>query len=354
MNNSEVNQTIKKDIRSLSLENMYQVMEDLGEKSFRARQLYEWIWNKSVTSFDEMTNLSKPLRDILQSSYDFHQLTEINRQDSNDGTIKLGFRLYDDNQVEGVLIPADNRMTACISSQVGCSLSCKFCATGFLDRQRNLEPGEIYDQVIHIRGLAMDIYNKSLTNIVLMGMGEPLLNYNNVLQAIEYIASPGGLGMSPRRITLSTAGIAKMIKKLGDDQAKFKLALSLHAANEKKRSQIMPINETNTLEALSEALDYYYQKTGLPVTFEYIVFRNFNDSLQDAEELYMFARKVPSKINLIEYNPVSQTEFSFTTMKKLEAFRKFLEAKNMNIRLRLSRGKDIDAACGQLANKGKL
>jgi 23S rRNA (adenine2503-C2)-methyltransferase len=242
-------------------------------------------------------------------------------------------------------------MTACISSQVGCSLTCKFCATGRLERLRNLNADEIYDQIVLLRNQAEEKYKIPLTNIVYMGMGEPLLNYNNVMDSIFKITSPEGLNMSPQRITVSTAGVAKMIKKLGDDGVKFNLALSLHAANDVKRNQIMPINETNTLEVLADALKYFYSKTGTRVTYEYIVFKDFNDDLQDAKELAEFCKNIPCKLNIIEYNPIEDGEFQQTTPERLEAFVNYLESKNIIVNVRRSRGKDIDAACGQLANK---
>lgn len=341
----------KQDIRNLSFERLTTTLSQLGEKPYRAKQIYEWLWKKSAGSFEEMTNLSKNTRQWLADNFVFNKLTLDQQQLSSDGTIKSSFRLYDDNLVEGVLIPTENRMTACISSQVGCSLNCKFCATGYLDRKRNLTAGEIYDQVVVIAQQAETQYSIPLSNIVFMGMGEPLLNYANVLQSTEYITSAAGLGMSPKRITVSTAGIAKMIQKLGDDQVKFNLALSLHAANDEKRNQIMSINETNHLEILKQSLKYFYQQTKNRVTFEYITFHNFNDSLQDAEELYQFAKHVPSKINIIEYNPIDQADFSKTTDDRLDAFANYLEKKGLVVKVRRSRGKDIDAACGQLAGK---
>jgi 23S rRNA (adenine2503-C2)-methyltransferase len=345
--------TQKKDIRKLSEEELKNIFLEKGDKAFRARQVYEWLWNKSARSFDEMTNLSKETRKWLNETFVILPITVDNAQVSSDATIKSAFRLHDDHLIEGVLIPADSRMTACVSSQVGCSLSCKFCATGYMDRKRNLEPGEIYDQVVTISQQAADNYEQPLSNIVFMGMGEPLLNYANVLSAIDKITSPKGLGMSPKRITVSTAGVAKMIKKLADDEVKFNLALSLHAANDKKRNQIMPINETNNLDVLVEALQYFYKKTRNRITLEYIVFKNFNDSIEDAAELYDFAKKVPTKINIIEYNPISEASFENTEEDKLDAFAQFLEQKGVIVNVRRSRGKDIDAACGQLANKNK-
>jgi 23S rRNA (adenine2503-C2)-methyltransferase len=341
----------KTDIRKLSLEQLTDALRQMGEKPFRARQIWEWLWKKSAASFAEMTNLSKGLREQLEAQFVIHPLTIASKQVSGDGTIKSAFRLHDTHLIEGVLIPADDRMTACVSSQVGCSLTCKFCATGYMDRKRNLEASEIYDQVVSITRQAEEHYANPLTNIVFMGMGEPLLNYQNVLKAIDRITAEDGLNMAPRRITVSTAGIAKMIKKLGDDEVKFNLALSLHAANDAKRNQIMPINESNTLEALKEALQYFYQKTRNPITFEYIVFYNFNDTLQDAEELYQFTKAVPSKVNIIEYNPIKEADFTNTGEDRLDAFSNYLRRKGVNVHVRRSRGKDIDAACGQLANR---
>lgn len=322
-----------------------------GQPAFRAKQIYEWLWKKSATSFDQMQNLPKDLRAWLNEEFSMNPVAVEESQISADRTIKSSFLLHDLHLVEGVLIPTEDRMTACVSSQVGCSLTCSFCATGYMDRKRNLEPYEIYDQVVLIRNQAEQQYKQPLTNIVYMGMGEPLLNYANVLASIEKITSTDGLGMSPKRITVSTAGIAKMIKKLADDQVKFNLALSLHAANDEKRNRIMPINESNTLEALSEALAYFYEQTGNKITLEYIVFDKFNDTLEDAKELLAFARKFPCKINIIEYNPIRQASFLNAKADAIQQFSNFLESKGMIVNVRRSRGKDIDAACGQLAGK---
>ena len=343
----------KKDIRALSLEELKTVFVENGDQAFRAKQVYEWLWKKSVRTFDEMTNLSKSTRELLNTHFVINAVVVDDMQISIDRTIKNAFKLYDSNIVEGVLIPSTTRMTACISSQVGCSLTCKFCATGKLERLRNLNADEIYDQVVLIKNQAEEKYNVPLTNIVYMGMGEPLLNYKNVLDSIHKITSPEGLNMSPQRITVSTAGVSKMIKKLGDDGVKFNLALSLHAANDAKRNHIMPINESNTLEALAEALTYFYEKTGTRVTYEYIAFKDFNDSIEDAQDLAKFCKHIPCKVNIIEYNPIDDGEFQQTTTERLDAFAKYLENKNIIVNIRRSRGKDIDAACGQLANKNK-
>jgi 23S rRNA (adenine2503-C2)-methyltransferase len=341
----------KKDIRKLSREELEQVFVSMGEKAFRAKQVYEWLWKRSATTFEEMTNLSKDLRLKLEEGFAIYSLAEHVVQKSTDGTIKSSFKLFDGNVIEGVMIPSKSRMTACVSSQVGCSLSCKFCATGFMDRKRNLDAAEIYDQVVQLNRQSMEHHQSPLTNIVYMGMGEPLLNYANVLESVRLITSPEGLGMAPWRITVSTAGIAKMIKKLGDDEVKFNLALSLHAANDAKRNTIMAINETNDLETLVGALNYFYQKTGNKITFEYILFDHFNDGMDDARELVALCRRVPAKVNLIEYNPVDSVDMVKPPESRREQFVQFLEKHGVTAKVRKSRGKDIDAACGQLANK---
>lgn len=326
-------------------------MVAIGEQAFRAKQIYSWIWQKSCVDFEEMSNLSKPLRDMLKQTFDIHAVKVRQEQRSGDRTIKSSFALHDGHVIEGVLIPAPDRMTACVSSQVGCSLTCKFCATGYMDRKRNLSADEIYDQVVLIGNQAQAHYGQPLTNIVYMGMGEPLLNYSNVLKSIERITAPDGLNMAAKRITVSTAGIAKMIKKLGEDQVRFNLALSLHAANDGKRNEIMPINEQNSLRSLAEALKYYYAKTKNPVTYEYIVFNGVNDSLTDAQELATFCKHLPCKVNIIEYNPIAFADFQNAKEDKIDQFADFLRQRGITTNIRRSRGKDIDAACGQLAIK---
>jgi 23S rRNA (adenine2503-C2)-methyltransferase len=341
----------KADIRQKDVSYVKEWLVENGEKAFRAKQIWEWLWQKSATRFDDMSNLSVALREKLKENFVILPVTIHAEQISNDRTIKSGFRLHDGHLVEGVLIPTDTRMTACVSSQVGCSLTCKFCATGYMNRERNLDASEIYDQVVLIKKQAESNYNAPLTNIVYMGMGEPLLNYANVLKSVELITSEEGLNWSPKRITVSTAGIAKMIKKLGDDDVKFNLALSLHAANDEKRNTIMPINESNSLLNLAEALNYFYAKTKNKITFEYIVFHGFNDTLKDAEELWKFWRKIPSKINIIEYNPISEANYRNADPEAIDKFAAFLEDRGVTVNIRRSRGKDIDAACGQLAIK---
>ncbi|GAB3924378.1 23S rRNA (adenine(2503)-C(2))-methyltransferase RlmN [Mucilaginibacter myungsuensis] len=343
----------KVDIRSLSLPALQDQFTQMGEKAFRAKQVFEWLWKRSCTSFDDMSNISKELRTKLNDGFTINNVKIHNSQFSADKTIKNSFILHDNHLIEGVLIPAPERMTACVSSQVGCSLTCKFCATGYMDRKRNLNPDEIYDQVVLIHNQAVVNYGIPLTNIVYMGMGEPLLNYANMMRSIEMITSEEGLNMSPKRITVSTAGIAKMIRKLGDDGVKFNLALSLHAANDKKRNEIMPINEQNSLKALADALKYFYAKTKNPVTYEYIVFDGFNDNIEDAAELAKFCKHLPCKVNIIEYNPISFASFLNADVDKIEAFADHLRKQGIITNVRRSRGKDIDAACGQLAIKDK-
>jgi 23S rRNA (adenine2503-C2)-methyltransferase len=341
-----------RNIRQLSLQDLENFFESIGEKKFRTRQVWEWLWQKHAFSFADMTNLSKELRQKLGENFSLPALAIDAIQYSADGTVKSRFKTHEGHLCEGVLIPTENRYTACVSSQIGCSLSCRFCATGYIERKRNLDFDEIYDEVVLINQQCEKIYEKKLTNIVFMGMGEPLLNYKNVLKAIEKITSPDGLAMSPRRITVSTAGVAKQIRQLGEDKVRFKLALSLHAANDAKRNEIMPINETNDLKSLIEALNHFHKQTKNEITLEYILFNNFNDSQKDADELIKVYRQVPADlINIIEYNPIDFAKFEKPTEQRMEDFMAYLAKNKVNARLRRSRGKDIDAACGQLANK---
>jgi len=344
----------KENIRARDLEQLKLELSELGQKAFRAKQVYEWLWKKNAHAFDEMTNLSNDLREQLKSNYFIDHINLEEQQISSDKTIKCAFNVGDGKVMEGVLIPSKSRMTACISSQVGCSLACKFCATGRLKLLKNLSAGEIVDQVVYLNKQAEERYGQHLSNIVYMGMGEPLLNYANVLKSTELLTSEEGLGMSPKRITISTAGIAKMIRRLGDDEVRFNLALSLHAANDVKRNEIMEINESNNLEALADALTYFHEKTGSRVTYEYIIFKDFNDEIKDAQELAEYCKIVPCKVNIIEYNPIDDGEFKQADSKKVDAFAAYLEERNIIVNMRRSRGKDIDAACGQLANKNKI
>jgi 23S rRNA (adenine2503-C2)-methyltransferase len=346
-------QTLSPDIRRLSPDEIRSALIELGQPAFRAKQIYEWLWQKGVSSFDAMSNLPKDLRAVLSEKYTLNSLLTDKVQNSLDGTIKTRFVLHDGYKIESVLIPVpeEDRFTVCVSTQVGCSLTCKFCATGQMRRVRNLDPGEIFDQVVLVNKQCLETYGKPLTNIVYMGMGEPLLAYSSTMKSIEYITSPQGLNMSPRRITVSTAGIAKMIRKMADDGTKVNLALSLHAADDVKRDEIMPINEQNNLEVLMDALDYFYRTTGNRISYEYIAFRDFNDSLEDARNLARLCSNFPVKVNIIEYNPIDGAEFLKADEDKINIFARYLRSKDIMVTVRRSRGKDIDAACGQLANK---
>ena len=341
----------KKDIRALSKEQLRHFFVSNNDKAFRGNQVYEWLWSKGAHSFDDMTNVSKETRLMLESNFVINHINVDTIQRSEDGTVKNAVRLHDGLVVESVLIPTNTRTTACVSSQVGCSLDCNFCATARLKRMRNLEPAEIYDQVIAIDKESRLYYNHPLSNIVFMGMGEPLMNYNNVLKAIEMITSNEGLGMSPKRIMLSTSGVPKMIKKLADDDVKFKLAVSLHSAIDEIRSKIMPFSANFPLSDLRESLEYWYRKTKSKISYEYVVWEGINDDKVSIDALVKFCKYVPCKVNLIEYNPIDDGEFQQASEESINAYIKALEAAGIVVKVRRSRGKDIDAACGQLANK---
>lgn len=344
----------KKDIRKLTLEQLEEFFLAHGEKKFRAKQVYEWLWNKSLKNFDEMSNISLSTRELLKAHFEINHILVDLMQHSTDGTIKNAVKLYDNKIVESVLIPTTKRITACVSSQVGCSLDCNFCATARLKRMRNLNPDEIYDQVVAIKDEAEKYFDRPLTNIVFMGMGEPLLNYTNVLEAIDKITSPEGLGMAPRRITVSTVGVTKMIRKLADDEVRFNLAVSLHSAINETRSRLMPINDSNPVEELGEALKYWYNKTKRKVTYEYVVWDGINDDERHARALAKFCKIIPSKVNLIQYNPIDEGEFRQAKQEAVDMYVRILESQGIIAKVRKSRGQDIDAACGQLANKNEV
>jgi 23S rRNA (adenine2503-C2)-methyltransferase len=346
-----VEATVKRDIRKLKLDELKDFFVQQGDKPFRAQQVHEWLWIKSAKDFDQMTNLSIATRELLKTHFTINFIMVDNMQRSADGTIKNAVTLHDGLIVESVLIPSEKRITACVSSQVGCSLACKFCATARLKRMRNLNADEIYDQVVAIKEQSELYFGRPLTNIVFMGMGEPLLNYSNVMTAIEKITSQKGLNMASRRLTVSTVGLAKMIVKMADDGVKFNLAVSLHSALNHVRSSIMPINDTNSLEELGEALTYWYNKTKRKVTYEYVVWKGINDTEEHAQALLKFCKIIPCKVNLIEYNPIDDGEFQQASEKSLNMYMHLLESNGITTRIRKSRGKDIDAACGQLANK---
>ena len=344
-------QAEKKDIRALSKVQLRDFFVTNGDKAFRGNQIYEWLWSKSAHSFDSMTNVSKETRVMLEANFVINHVKVDTMQRSEDGTVKNAVRLHDDLIVESVLIPTKTRTTACVSSQVGCSLDCNFCATARLKRMRNLTPGEIYDQVVAIDNESKLYYDRSLSNIVFMGMGEPLMNYSNVMKAIDMITSNEGLGMSPKRITVSTSGVSKMIKKMADDEVKFNLAVSLHSAIEATRNEIMPFTKNFPLTELREALEYWYAKTKSKITYEYVVWKDINDNKVSIDALVKFCKYVPCKVNLIEYNAIDDGDFQQASEQATKEYITALEKNNIIVKVRKSRGKDIDAACGQLANK---
>ena len=342
---------VKQDIRALSLEELESFFDSIKEKKFKAKQVYNWLWQKSVFSFSEMTNVSKTTRLVLENKFVINNISIDLQQKSKDGTIKNSVKLHDGLIVESVLIPSNKRITACVSSQVGCSLDCSFCATSLLKRMRNLNPDEIFDQVVSINKQSNFYYDRPLTNIVFMGMGEPLMNYKNILLAIKKITEPEGLGISPKRIILSTSGIPKMIKKLADDKVKFGLAISLHSARQKIREKIMPFTSNFPLEDLIDSLHYWHEKTNKLVTYEYVIWKGINDQKEDIDSLIKFCYKVPSKVNIIKYNSIGDSRFIQASQSKVSQYKDALEKANITVTIRSSRGEDIDAACGQLANK---
>lgn len=341
---------MKKNIRELKCSELESILTNLQEPSFRAKQIYRWLWKKRINSFNEMTNVTEKLRSYLIENFDIQYITIEQKVFSKDGTIKFLFKLFDGNKCEGVLIPDKNRLTACISSQVGCSFSCKFCATGQMKRIRNIMSYEIFDQVSLIINESKKEYKKSITNIVYMGMGEPLVNYQNVVDSVKYIINKDGLNISSKRITLSTVGVSKMIRKLADEELKINLAVSLHSANNVKRTKIMDINSVNDLDDLKNALIYFFNKTKIKITYEYIMLKDFNDTKKDALDLIKFCKIIPSKVNLIEFNTVKKTNFMKSSDIITKEFIEILKKEKIIVNLRKSRGEDVNAACGQLAN----
>jgi 23S rRNA (adenine2503-C2)-methyltransferase len=330
---------------------LIQTLKEMGEPSFRAKQISEWLWKKNAGSFDAMKNIPVSLQKKLAEKYSLSKLKIVAEQKSMDKTTKFKLQLYDGNHIEMVLIPLSKRVTVCISSQVGCALGCAFCATGKMGFVRDLTAYEIYEQVIFANELSLQRYNGKLSNVVIMGMGEPLLNMDNVCEAISRVTSDQGMAMSPSRITLSTAGIADKIKHFADRNTGVHFAISLHTANDLKRKQLMPIAKNHSLSDISKALVYYHDKTNERITIEYLLLADVNDSLEDAQELALFCRSFPVKINIIEYNFNPNALFDRASKERTDEFVAFLLSKNMLVQLRNSRGKDIDAACGQLIIK---
>lgn len=345
----------KLDVKSLSRSQLQQLCVELGLPAFRGDQIFQWLYQKRATSFEEMTNLPKDLRSELEKRCHISLIKESSRQTSRDGTTKFLFRLGDDKLIESVLIPdfyedgAANRLTVCVSSQVGCVFGCRFCATGKMGFFRNLIAGEIVDQLQIINDLALERFGKKITNIVYMGMGEPFHNYKAVITSAHIVCDPLSLDMSPRRITISTVGLAKQIQQYATEKQPFNLALSLHAAIDQKRNEIMPINESMNLKELRAALEYYYQQCKQPVTYEYLLFDHFNDKKEDAQALCTIVNWIPSKVNIIMYNNVAEVSLQRAKEDRLNRFLKLLTKNGVRATVRRSRGDDIDAGCGQLA-----
>lgn len=350
------------DLKTMDRGELESYATSIGEPSYRGRQIFKWLYQKGAASFDEMTDLPLSLRNHLTETARLGTIESRAVQKASDDTIKVLFSLSSGKQIESVLIPGfeddddiPDRLTVCVSSQVGCAMACSFCATGLMGFQQNLTSGEIFDQVWFMNSLALEHFGKRITNIVFMGMGEPLLNYDNVMRAISVLTDTSGFGMSPRRITVSTVGLARRIKQLADDGSRFKLAISLHAPSDEKRSSIMPVNRAaaTDLSALREAIQYYTKKTGRGVTYEYCMFSGFNDTENDARNLVKVVRWAPSKVNLIMYNPVEGLGFKRTPENRLNQFIRILVDHGVSVTVRRSRGQDIDAACGQLAVKNQ-
>ena len=356
---TQTDTTEKINLKELTKSELQEFCAERDLQSFRSDQVFQWLYQKGVHSFDEMTNLSKDLRARLKEVATIPTIEHVRQQESQDGTIKFLFKLQgeEEHKVESVLIPdfyddgAANRLTVCVSSQVGCVFGCSFCATGKMGFFRSLTHGEIVDQVQYIDELCEEKFGKGITNIVYMGMGEPLHNYEAVVNSASIITDELSIGLSPKRITVSTVGLTKQMKKLADERRPFNLAISLHAANDEKRDEIMPINSSMNLEKLQEAVQYYYGKLHRPITYEYLLFDEFNDTPEDARQLAEIAQWVPSKVNIIMYNDVAGVALKRAREQRLDNFMQELVSRDVTATVRRSRGDDIDAGCGQLAIK---
>lgn len=335
------------------MEQLTAAVAEMGEKSFRAKQIWEWLWKKGARNFDEMSSLSQSLRTQLAEKFEFRTIFLDVETKSEDRTAKIRFSLVDDLKIEGVVIPSSSRTTACISTQAGCPLDCAFCATGKSGFQRNLTVGEIFDQISILNNYSIHHFKRPLSNIVIMGMGEPFLNSNAVMSAIQKVTSPEGMGMSPKRITLSTSGVVPGIMEFAALNNGVQLAISLHSANQKNREALMPIAKKYPLSELIKALQYYHNATDERITIEYLLMDEVNDTLDDARELANFCKNFPVKVNLIQYNEVPGLPFKKPSAETVAGFGSYLENKNLIVNIRRSRGEDIAAACGQLANADK-
>lgn len=347
------------DLKTMDRAALEAFVADHGEPRYRGEQLFHWIYGKGVSDFERMSDLPKRMRRGLQRQATVEDVEIVDQQEAADHTIKALFRLPSGREAETVLIPdidergEARRLTVCVSSQVGCAMGCEFCATGLMGFQENLTPGAIFDQVWHMNEVAEERFGRPVTNVVFMGMGEPLLNYDAVLESVDILTDEDSLNLSAQKITVSTVGLARRIKDLADDQLRTNLAVSLHAPDNETRSSIMPVNEAEktSLSALKEAITYYSKKTGRPLTYEYCLFKGINDSEDDARRLAEVSRWAPSKVNLLMYNPVQGLHFERTSEEQLDRFIQVLVEEGVTVTVRRSRGQDIDAACGQLANE---
>ncbi len=335
----------KRDLKSMNLEQVKAVMEELGEKAFRAKQIYDWMHTKLVDSFEEMTNLSKALRDKLSENFELTSLNVVDKRESaKDGTCKFLFELSDNRVIESVLMKYKHGNSVCISSQVGCRMGCRFCASTLGGLERNLTPAEMLDQIYKIQKMS----GERVSNVVLMGTGEPLDNYDNVLQFIQLLTDENGLNISQRNITVSTCGLVNRIKDLAEEELQITLAISLHAPNDRVRKEIMPIANRYSIKEIIDAVTFYYNKTGRRISFEYSLVEGVNDSEDNAKELIHVVRGLNCHVNLIPVNPIKERDFKQTQMQFVQNFKNILEKNRINVTIRREMGSDIDAACGQL------
>ena len=340
-----------KDIRLIRPENLEQLLKKNKFLTYRSKQIQNWARKIDIQSFNQMSNLPNDLIQFLTENFKLNKSKVKTSKKSFDGTIKFAIQLYDNLIVEAVLIPSNKRITACVSSQVGCSLDCNFCATSKIKKMRNLESYEIFDQIMLLNKESINHFSSPITNIVFMGMGEPLLNYKNVIESIDQITSDFGIGISYKKITVSTSGISKMIKKMADDDVKFNLAISLHTALEKTRNKVMPFSKSFPIKELVDSLEYWYKKIKRKITFEYLIWKEINDDFEHINALVSICKRIPSKVNIIEYNDTDNSMFRNADDKWINNYVTTLKENRIPVSVRRSRGKDIDAACGQLANK---
>lgn len=337
-------------IYDYTLNDLEEYLINLGLKPFRAKQIFKWLYEKRVDSFDQMSDISKDLKEQLNKDFIISSFKVVRKQESKDGTVKFLFELNDGALIESVLMVFDYGNSACLSSEVGCNMGCSFCASGLLKKQRNLTAGEIVLQALTIQKY-LDNDNRRLDNIVVMGTGEPFDNYDNLMKGLSIINSPYGLEIGARHISISTCGLVPMIKKFADEKTQYNLAVSLHAANDELRNKLMPINKAYNLASLFEAIDYYESKSNRRITFEYLLIQGVNSNEKDADDLKKLLKGRNAYLNLIPYNEVKENEYKSTSPKETLTFYDYLKKRGLSVTLRQKRGDDIDAACGQLRAK---